>query len=135
MSSSTAKNRISTPNIIWLSSFAIGAIVCAVTSNVTGALLLGSIAVLAFIAVLTNMRPGTPDIGRINALQYRDERDRELARKGFEIVGATALVISVIEVVAATVINEQWVIAATCAQLFVLAVVWAIANSVVVRRG
>ena len=135
MSSSTAKNRISTPNIIWLSSFAIGAIVCAVTSNVTGALILGSIAVLAFIAVLANMRPGTPDIGRINALQYRDERDRELARKGFEIVGATALVISVIEVVAATVINEQWFIAATCAQLFVLAVVWAIANSVVVRRG
>ena len=133
--SKKSTNRISTANIILLGSLVAGTIVCAVLQNVTGVVLLGVTAVLALIGTLANMREDAPDIGRINAIQYRDERDRTLARAGFSIVGAVALIIAVIEAVAAAISGDQLLQMLAFGQLFVFAVVWAIANSVVVRRG
>jgi len=46
-----------------------------------------------------------------------------------------ALIIAVIEAVAAAISGEQLLQMLAFGQLFVFAVVWAIANSVVVRRG
>ena len=133
--SKKSTNRISTANIILLGSLVAGTIVCAVLQNVTGVVLLGVTAVLALIGTLANMREDAPDIGRINAIQYRDERDRQLARAGFSIVGAAALIISVIGAVAAAISGSIPFQIAAFAQLFVLAVVWGVANSIVVRRG
>jgi len=133
--SKTSTNRISTANIILLSSLAAGTIVCAVLQNVTGVVLLGVTGVLALLGIVANLRADAPDIGRINALQYRDERDRTLARAGFSIVGAAALIISVIEAVAAAISGSQLFQMLAFGQLFVLAVIWGVANSIVVRRG
>ena len=133
--SKTSANRISTANIILLGSLAAGTIVCAVLQNVTGVVLLGVTGVLALLGIVANLRADAPDIGRINALQYRDERDRTLARAGFSIVGAAALIISVIEAVAAAISGSQLFQMLAFGQLFVLAVIWGVANSIVVRRG
>jgi len=133
--SKTSYSRLSTANIILLSSLAGGALVCAALQNVLGAVWLGATALLALIGILPNLRPDARDIGRINAIQYRDERDRRLARDGFSIVGAAALIISVIEAVAAAISGNIAFQIAAFAQLFVLSVIWAIANSVAVRRG
>jgi hypothetical protein len=133
--SKTSTNRISTANIILLGSLAAGTIVCAVLQNVTGVVLLGVTGVLALLGIVANLRADAPDIGRINALQYRDERDRTLARAGFSIVGAAALIISVIEAVAAAISGSQLFQMLAFGQLFVLAVIWGVANSIVVRRG
>ena len=133
--SKTTYSRISTANIILLSSLAAGAIICAVLQNPLGASFLGATAVLSLIAIIPNLRSDARDIGRINAIQYRDERDRTLARAGFSIVGAAALILSVVLAVAAAVSGSIPFQIAAFAQLFVLAVVWAVANSIVVRRG
>ena len=133
--SKTSYSRLSTANIILLSSLAGGALVCAALQNVLGAVWLGATVLLALIGILPNLRPDARDIGRINAIQYRDERDRRLARDGFSIVGAAALIISVIEAVAAAISGNIAFQIAAFAQLFVLSVIWAIANSVAVRRG
>ena len=128
-------SRISTANIILLSSLAAGAIICAVLQNATGVVLLGATAVFALIGIVANLREDAPDIGRINAIQYRDERDRQLARAGFSIVGAAALIISVIGAVAAAISGSIPFQIAAFGQLFLLAVIWGVANSVAVRRG
>jgi len=133
--SKTSYSRISTPNIILLSSLAAGAIICAALQNVLGTAWLGATALLALIGILPNLRPGARDIGRINAIQYTDERDRRLARAGFSIVGAAALILTVIEAVAAAISGNIAFQIAAFAQLFVLSVIWAVANSVAVRRG
>ena len=98
---------------------------------------------------------------RINAIEYRDERDSRLAGHGFAVVGAWALALSALELVAATIfvgattlttaVDESNVgIAFTLSgvglvaaaveaiaalQLLVLSVVWGIANTRAVKRG
>ena len=128
-------SRISTVNIILLSSLAAGAIICGVLQNLTGVVLLGATAVFSLIGIVANLREDAPDIGRINAIQYRDERDRRLARNGFSTVGAAALIISVIGAVAAAISTSIPFQIAAFGQLFLLAVIWGVANSVAVRRG
>jgi len=97
--------------------------------------LLGATAVFSLIGIVANLREDAPDIGRINAIQYRDERDRRLARNGFSTVGAAALIISVIGAVAAAISTSIPFQIAAFGQLFLLAVIWGVANSVAVRRG
>ena len=128
-------SRISNTNIVLLSSLAAGAIICGVLQNATGVVLLGATAVFALIGIVSNLREDAPDIGRINAIQYRDERDRQLARAGFSIVGAAALIVSTIGAVAAAISGSVPFQIAAFGQLFLLAVIWGVANSVAVRRG
>ena len=128
-------SRISTTNVILLGSLAAGAIVCLILQNPMGAGFLGATALLSLIAIIPNLRPDARDIGRINAIQYRDERDRQLARAGFSTVGAAALILGVVLAVASAISGIQLFQAFAFGQLFVLAVIWGVANSVVVRRG
>jgi len=128
-------SRISTTNIILLSSLAAGAIVCLILQNPMGAAFLGATAFLSLIAIIPNLRSDARDIGRINAIQYRDERDRKLARAGFSTVGASALILGVVLAVASAISGIPLFQALAFGQLFVLAIIWGVANGVVVRRG
>ena len=77
------------------------------------------------------------DVTRLNALEWRDERDRTLAKSGFAVVGAVALLMVLVQFIVAisvAAIDSPFVWAAIT-QLTILCVVWGVANSVVVRRG
>ena len=98
---------------------------------------------------------------RINAIEYRDERDSRLAGHGFAVVGAWALVLATAELIAATIyvgavtlsttvhgssgslsftLTREGIVAGSleaiaAGQLLVLALVWGIANTRAVKRG
>jgi MFS family permease len=133
MSKTTERRGISRVNALLVSVFLVGALVCAVTGNVPGALVLGTFGVGGLAAALYAARPGARDVTRINGLEYRDERDGRLAQQGFAVVGVTALIISVAAFVVTTLMGRvDWYI---LGQTMALAVVWGVANSIVVRRG
>ena len=127
--------RISTANIIIIAVFVAGAIASIVLGKYFAAGVLVAIGLAGLLSAIYGARPNSRDISRINAIQYRDERDRLLAKEGFAIVGAAALIISVLEVVLATLIFPNPVYFVAAFQLLVLALVWAFANSAAVRRG
>jgi MFS family permease len=133
MSKTTERRGISRVNVLLVSVFLVGALVCAVTANVPGAILLGTFGVLGLAGALYAARPGARDVTRINGLEYRDERDGRLAQQGFAVVGVAALILSVAAFVVTTLQGQLdffiW------AQTMLLAIVWGIANSVVVRRS
>jgi hypothetical protein len=86
---------ISRINAMVLASFAVGAVVAALLGGrmATVALLIGSAVGLA--GALNARRPNARDVTRLNAMEYRDERDRLLAQQGLAVVGAAALILSV----------------------------------------
>ncbi|OUE23585.1 hypothetical protein [Clavibacter michiganensis] len=133
MSKTTERRGISRVNVILVSVFGAGALICAVTGNVPGAVVLTVFGVLGLAGALYAARPGARDVTRINGLEYRDERDGRLAQQGFAVVGVAALVISVAAFVVTTLMGRiDWFI---WGQTMALAIVWGIANSVVVRRS
>lgn len=73
-------------------------------------------------AALYARRPNSKDITRVNAIEYRDERDRVIARKGFSIVGACALLLTVAETLGTSIFAPEYVWLPS-AQMIVLAVV------------
>jgi MFS family permease len=133
MSRTTERRGISRVNVLLVSVFLAGALVCAVTGNLPGAILLAAFGILGLAGALYAARPGARDVTRINGLEYRDERDGRLAQQGFAIVGVAALVISVAAFVVTTLMGRVDVF--VLGQTMALAVVWGIANSVVVRRS
>jgi hypothetical protein len=77
---------------------------------------------------------------RVNAIEYRDERDRRIAQIGFSAVGAAALIVSmggfITTVVAVNIHNWPPAVGLLLAgQLLVLCIVWAVANSIAARRS
>lgn len=130
----TNRAPISPTNIILVSTLFAGAIIAALTQNWFGAILLLAIGSFGFGAALYARRPSSRDITRLNAIEYRDERDRVLAKQGFATVGAAALILSVVEVLLAIIFFNQ-LVAIACAQLLTMCVVWGIANSNAVKRG
>jgi MFS family permease len=133
MSRTTERRGISRVNVLLVSVFLVGALICAVTGELPGATLLAAFGVLGLAGALYAARPGARDVTRLNGLEYRDERDGRLAQQGFAVVGVAALVISVAAFVAMTVVGRvDWFI---WGQTIALAVIWGIANSVVVRRS
>ncbi|WP_245853183.1 DMT family transporter [Blastococcus aggregatus] len=50
--------------------------------------------------------PSSREITRVNAIEYRDERDKGIAQVGFSVVGVVALVVSAIEFVAVAVLAD-----------------------------
>jgi len=129
----TKRLPISTVNIALAGTLFAGAIATALTHNWFAAFVfvVGGAAGLG--AALYARRPDSRDITRLNAIEYRDERDRVLAKEGFAAVGAAALILSVIEFVLALVFNQ--LIGLAAAQVVVLCIVWGIANSIAVRRS
>ena len=128
------RSPISTTNIVLVSTLFAGAIVAVLTQNWFGAILLLALGLFGLGAAVYARRPNSRDITRINAIEYRDERDRDLAKQGFATVGAAALILSVVEVVIATIFFYQ-LVGVACAQLLTLSVVWGIANSNAVKRS
>jgi hypothetical protein len=128
---------ISTINLVLVSAFLLGALVAAATGNheLVPPLFVGGFGGLA--SALYARRSGSRDITRINALEYRDERDRTLAKSGLAAVGAVALLMVLVQffvVITVAPFNSPLIWVAV-AQLMVLSGAWSIANSIVVRRG
>jgi hypothetical protein len=124
---------ISAVNAVLVSSFLLGAVTTAALRNWPAATVLGVLGLFGLGAALYARRDKARDITRVNAIEYRDERDRTVARNGFAVVGAVALVLSVVQVVVSTGLTEHFWF--SYAQLLVLSVTWGIANSLAVRRG
>ncbi|POH61164.1 hypothetical protein [Arthrobacter glacialis] len=130
----TKRLPISTTNIALVSTFVAGAIATALTQNWSFAVLLLTVGLCGLGAALYARRPNSRDITRLNAIEYRDERDRELAKQGFATVGAAALILTVFEVVLALVFFNALVALISCAQMFALCIIWGTANSNAVKR-
>jgi hypothetical protein len=161
MSTTSSRLPLSLPNIVLIGGALAGAIVTIVLGNWFGAILLLIVGGGGLLSALLARRAGASDWLRINAIEYRDERDARLASHGFAVVGVWALALSTLELVAATIyvgavtlstsvhatggsiaftftpagILAGTVEAIAALQLFVLALVWGIANTRAVERG
>ena len=147
MSKTTSRLPVSTVNAVLVAVFLVGAVVTGVLGNWLGTTLLGVLGIFGLIGALYARRADSRDITRVNAIEYSDERDRTIAQKGFAVVGAVALALSVLQVVLATIFAEVVVQTGVSGlsvetqipllpyiQLFILALTWGIANSVAARR-
>jgi hypothetical protein len=72
-------------------------------------------------------------VSRVDAIEYRDERDRTIARDGFAVLGVVALVLAMAEFLVAGVLAPAS-LGFTAPQLLVLCIAWGIANRVAARR-
>jgi hypothetical protein len=162
MSTTSSRLPLSVPNIVLIGGCLVGAITTILLQNWFGAVLLIVLGGGGLLSALLVRRAGASDWLRINAIEYRDERDARLASHGFAVVGAWALVLATLELVAATIFvgaaaatwagslssgsvgfttTSTTAIVAGVAQsiaalqLFVLALVWGIANTHAVKRG
>lgn len=102
MSSLRRRLPLSTPNLILVSVFTISAIVAAAFQSWIACALGLVLAVALTVQARIARRSGSSDRARLNALEYRDERDRTLARAGFSVVGGLALIMAVTEWIVAT---------------------------------
>ena len=126
-----ARSPISTTNTILVLTFLAASAVLAVLGNVGMALLMAYFGVAGLAVALYARRPNSRDITRVNAIEYRDERDRSLAAQGFSAVGVAALIIVFISFVVMMLAQQiNWYVLAV---LLALLVVWAVANTVAVR--
>jgi len=127
---------ISAINLVLVSAFLLGALIAAALGSWPGATYLGAIGLCGLAGALYARRSGSRDVTRLNGLEWRDERDRNLAKSGFAVVGAVALLMVLAQFIVVVVTDADsafvWV---TCMQVLVLFIAWGIANSVVVRRG
>lgn len=131
---------VSPVNALLVAAFLLAAVGTAVAGRWGQAVLLAVVGLLGLGAALYARRHGSGDVTRVNAIEYRDERDRQIARDGFAVVGAVALVLSVGGFVAVQALGDQqaWAPVArglAAGQLLVLAVVWALANYLAARRN
>lgn len=93
-------------------------------------------AVAVIIGARLERRPESSDLSRIGALEYRDERDRLLARLGFSVVGGVALIVAFVEFVAALVVRTlnpgsaiaQAIFSVAYAQSLLFILIWGRAN-------
>ena len=134
MLKTTERFPISTINLVLVSAFLLGALTAGAQGSWPGAMFLGF---GGLACALYARRSGSRDVTRLNALEWRDERDRNLARWGFAVVGAAALLMLLMQFVVVLTLadaDSPFVLAATV-QLTILSLAWSIANSVVVRRG
>jgi len=123
---------ISLTNTILISAFLLVAVVMVVVGNVGTGLWVGFLAVMMIGVALYARRPDSRDITRLNAIEYRDERDKSLATEGFAAVGVAALILGMGVILTLTVLEQlSWLVVGF---YLVLLVVWAAANSRAVRR-
>ena len=138
MLKSVERLRISAINLVLVSAFLLGAVIAGALGKWSGATYLGALGLGGLAGALYAHRSGSRDVTRLNALEWRDERDRTLAKSGFAVVGVVALLMVLgefIVVVATVTTADSPLFWAAITQLTILCVVWVVANSVVVRRG
>ena len=140
--STPSKNRlpVSTVNAVLVGVLLAGAVVTAFAGSWFQAGLLAAVGLAVLVMAIYARRPSSRDITRVNAIEYRDERDKHIAQVGLSAVGIAALILSVIEFVAVAILTSQrdWppVLQLLLAgQVVLLALVWSVANSVAARRS
>src|SRR3954470_19733645 len=104
--STTSNHRhlpLSVPNIVVIGASFAGAVTTIVLGNWFGAAVLIMLGGGGLLSALLARRAGASDWLRINAIEYRDERDSRLASHGFAVVGAWALALATLELVGATI--------------------------------
>ena len=123
---------ISAVNTVLVATFLGASVILAVLGNAGMALVMAYLGLAGLGVALYARRPDSRDVTRLNAIEYRDERDRSLAAAGFAVVGVAALIIVFGSFIAMLVMERfDWYIFGI---LMALLVVWGVANSVVVRR-
>lgn len=139
MSTSRDRLPVSGVNAVLVGGFLLAAAVAALTGRWTPAVILAVAGVVGFSTALHARRHSSGDVTRVNALEYRDERDRQIARDGFAVVGVVALVLSGVAFLVVSMSRDGQEAAPAfqllvAGQLLVLAVVWAVANYAAARR-
>ena len=105
---------------------------CSILEGVGTALLMAYFGVCGLGVALYARRPDSRDITRLNAIEYRDERDKSLAAEGFAAVGVAALIIGFVSFIVMMLTQQMnWFVIGV---FLALLVVWAAANSVAARR-
>jgi hypothetical protein len=114
--------------------FVVGAVLSAALGHGSQAVALAAAGLGGAAGALHARRPGARDVTRLNALEWRDERDRALGLEALSVVGGAALLLSVLELllVVPVVPELRWV---ALVQTMILGALWAAANSFAVRRG
>jgi hypothetical protein len=97
------------------------------------AALLGAGLLLTGIGVRRARRAEADTVTQVNAIQYRDARDRLIAQDGFAVVGIVGLALSVTAVLLTGVLLSGWVLV-PAGQTLVLFSVWLLANGLAARR-
>src|SRR5665647_3409335 len=129
MLKSVERLRISTINVVLVSALLLGALAEAALGRWQGAITFGALGLSGFAGALYARRSGSRDVTRLNALEWRDERDRTLAKLGFAVVGAVALLMVLAQfiVVVGTEAGHDspfmWV---TLSQMLILYIAWGI---------
>ena len=120
-------------NLVLSTTLAAGILLSLVLELWLQAVTLGLMLLLSLLAIYTARRPGASDVHRVNAIEYRDERDRQIARDGLAVVGGVALVLSLAGYMVALVLAPEltWLL---LGQVVVLNVCWGVANLVAARR-
>lgn len=139
MSTRSSRLPVSAVNALLVAVFLTVAVGTAAAGRWGQTVMFALMSLLGLAGALHARRQSAGDVTRVNAIEYRDERDRQIAREGFAVVGVVALVLSVVGFVAVSTLGDQqaWAPAAqglVVGQLLVLAVVWALGNYVAARR-
>ena len=135
MSLRTDRLPVSRVNIVLVSAFVVGGLVTLVLGHVLQAAGLFLAGAGGLHCALWARRPTARDVTRLNALEWRDERDRRLGKDALSVVGATALALSVVELVVVSILALDAALWLAWVQVLVLGTVWGVSNSVAVRRG
>jgi hypothetical protein len=127
-----ARSPISVVNTVLVLTFLAASALMAVLGNVGMALLFAYLGLAGLGVALYARRPNARDITRINAIEYRDERDRSLAAEGFAAVGVAALILLLAAFIFMLIADQFSLYVFVI--LLALLVVWGVANSLAVRR-
>jgi hypothetical protein len=133
MSTRTDRLPASRANLVLGAVFVAGVVATLALGLWGQAIMLGAMLLLGVFGIYRARRPGAGDVTRVDALEYRDERDRVIARDGFAVVGALALVLSLVEFVLVSVLLPDWTLV-PFGQTAVLCVGWGLANRAAARR-
>lgn len=133
--STKRRNRlpVSTSNAVLVTAFWVAAAVAALMGLGSEAILLALLGLTGLASAVLARRPDAGDVARVNAIEYRDERDRRIAQWGFAAVGVVALVGTVIHFLVASLLADEPSMLPT-GQLLLLTLTWGVANTVAARR-
>jgi hypothetical protein len=124
---------MSPANLVVCAALAVVAVAALATGLWQDAILIGAGCVVGVVSVRRARRPDASDVTRVEAMEYRDERDRAIARAGFAAAGAAAILLSTIETGVAVVLRPGWAIW-PAVQSLVLVAAWTAGNRVAARR-
>lgn len=124
---------VSRPNALLLAVLVAGLVATLLLGLWPQAVVMALLLLVIGVSAWVGRRESASDVTRVDSLEYRDERDRAIARDGFAVVGVLALVITVVESVLVGVLAPEWVFP-VLVRLVILCAAWAIGNRVAARR-